>query len=208
LRIALATQKARGGPAEPVLRLQLPLAGVTLTGSIDARFQAARVEHGYSSSGPKQLVKLGVKHLAMCAAGAPSPSVAVLRGQKQQSVDTIRLNPLGPDLARARLETLIHWFAKGQALPLPFLPVPSQAYFLALRGKKPEEALDKAIKAYAESNRTGIVDQHVERIFRGLMPPFDSAYDQGCKSLEETHFHAASLAFFDCFQDLLGAHES
>jgi hypothetical protein len=79
------------------------------------------------------------------------------------------------------------------------LPAPSYDYVRAWssKGASEELALGKACDAYLDDRAGAGAEPHAERVFGRLLPPFELAYEEGAKSLDETEFHRLAFGIFE-----------
>jgi exonuclease V gamma subunit len=149
------------------------------------------------------VLALWIRHLALCAAGAPAPSLLVTRVKdKGPRVDTFR--PLAVPEAKAYLDELVRLFVEGQERPLRFLPITSFAYAAALTKttkkagpKTPAEALVVARAEYdGKETSEAARDAHAPLAFDRRLPPFDERFDASERELGATEFHALATGVF------------
>jgi len=163
-----------------------------LTGALPKVGPTGILDFGFARLGSKQILKLWIKHLCLCATTKPVDiahnSVHIGRGEKKQETARIRFGPV--EDPAAILDTLIGFYLRGQSQALPFFPKSSYAYAKRiinparykdgrLKGDPPVDARKEADKQWEDQRQRGgkikpgeWQNPAIQRLF-GAEAPFD-----------------------------------
>ncbi|HEX2796638.1 MAG TPA: hypothetical protein VHN38_06085, partial [Immundisolibacter sp.] len=151
--------------------LNLDLGGAQLTGRVRGLTGEGLVEYRYAKRRARGLLELWVRHLAINAAGAPTPTRYVLRDE------TVRLLP--PADAPVLLADILALARQGRAEALPLLPECALAYASAKDNDSGLTAARKAWEGNERSKQQGEGDEpDVQVAFRGRDPLAEPAFTE------------------------------
>ena len=146
--------------------VSLTIGGVKLEGWIDSIWPAAHVHLRPSRLTPGAIVEAWVEHLCVNAAGSPSVTIMIARGDDDQFTVSREFAPLDSDVANARLAALIQDYQLGLAVPLPFWLDPAHAYYDArTRQHSHNKALARANLKLSQLLSEGKLGSHFEILF-------------------------------------------
>ena len=117
-----------GTSPRPVVRVDLDLDGVRLTGSVDGWTEAGRLLYHYSKLKAKHHLRAWIEHLASCAASGFRVGTRLLGRRSGGGVARYDFEALRPDWARDRLADLVKLYIRGQEQPLPLFPESALAW--------------------------------------------------------------------------------
>ncbi len=155
--------------ALPALEVDLALDGFRLRGWLNGVTPAGLVTYRATKPKARDLLRLWVRHLALCALAPPGVALA------SRHFGVTGAFTLGPVVdPRSTLQALARAYRDGLAAPLPFFPETSLAWARAARDGKTADACWQKARArwYDDYHRTGeALDPYVAVAFRDWEPP-------------------------------------
>jgi exodeoxyribonuclease V gamma subunit len=166
--LAQVAGRLRGGDRLPPEDIDLPVAGVRLTGALSELWPGGQIAVQYAKLGGRHELRLWIRHLVRSAARAPAtPSVLVGRPTRDGGATQVWFGPIAEP--QRHLAELLRLFRLGQTAPLPFFPMASRAFADALRQRtaRPERAWDAARRAFAPDRvgRGDAADPYVRELY-------------------------------------------
>jgi exodeoxyribonuclease V gamma subunit len=172
--ISGALAQVADGPRRASLPIDLPIAGLRLTGSLDELWSANQVGVQYSKLSSRHELRQFIRHVVLCCVAEQQPELAlpttsVLIGRKNNGVGAVRFS--SGAAATSVLTELIVLYREALSAPLPLFAEASRAYVNALaRGKSEADALDAArsdfgTRARATENPGGDQDAYVRQLY-------------------------------------------
>jgi exodeoxyribonuclease V gamma subunit len=140
---------------DPVL-VDVVIAGVPVTGLLDALWPTGRVQVQYATPGARHLLDLWVRHLFLNLVRpeicAPTTTL-VARGDGATTICLRRVEDPLPIL-----ESLVALYQRGHEVPLPLFPLAAEAYCRKLGDEGHDAALKAARSKFAGDPHHGITD--------------------------------------------------
>lgn len=142
-------------PLDPVL-VDVVVAGVPVTGLLDALWPAGRVQVQYARAGARHLLDLWVRHLFLNLVRPEGCAPKTTLVARDDGAATVCLRPV--DDPRPILESLVALYQRGHEVPLPLFPLAAEAYCRKLGAEDPDAPFKAARSKFAGNSRHATTD--------------------------------------------------
>lgn len=120
--LAAQIRSLLGGADLPLVRVDLDIDGVRVTGSVDRWTDKGRLLYHYSKLKAKHHLRAWIEHLASCAAMGFRNGTRLLGRRSGGGVAQYDFEAVRPEWAIERLEDLMQLYIEGQSHPLALFP--------------------------------------------------------------------------------------
>jgi exodeoxyribonuclease V gamma subunit len=180
--LARLAEEACAGEGLGPVEVDLPCAGVRITGRLDGLHPGGRVVHRYAKLGQPAELEAWIAHVVLCAVAPEgvSPCTHLVGRRGDDGARAVRFDPVERPLER--LAELVSIYRAGRTRALPLFPRTSRKYVtVLLRPASDDEArarqaLLDAYEAFegTRAARPEAGDPYVRQLFDGLDPLSDA----------------------------------